>query len=299
MPRRAGDHPAMADPLPAFARLLEVIARLRAPDGCPWDRQQTLASMAPCLLEEAYEAVDALRGDERAAQCEELGDVLMNVLMCAQIASESDRENGGFDAAAVALGVADKLVRRHPHVFGDRRADSADEAYRNWERRKLAERTADAAGGAGAAAKGVLAGVPQDLPALLRAFRIGEKAARVGFDWPDPRGPREKIAEELRELDEAIARGDPGAVAAELGDLLFSVCNLARHLQANPEMALRGTVDRFVARFAKVERELGADLTGRSLDELEAAWQRAKADEERRRADAADDGGPTAGPGPA
>lgn len=276
----------MADPLPAFARLLEVIARLRGPGGCPWDREQTLATMAPHLLEEAYEAVDALRSAAAAGACEELGDVLMNVLMCAQISSE----HGGFDAGAVAAAIADKLVRRHPHVFGDARADSATEAYGNWERVKQAERSKEAR------PKGALDGVPAELPALLRAFRVGEKAARVGFDWNDASGPRAKIDEELRELDEAIASGDASAVEHELGDLLFSLCNLARHLRCNPEMALRQTIDRFQGRFRAVEQELGPDLQKRSLDELEAAWQRAKLDAGRRSADGADGGPPPAPP---
>ncbi len=262
-----------ATDLPHFRRLLAVIAALRAPDGCPWDRKQTRSSMAPHLLEEAYEAVDALqRGDDAAAR-EELGDVLMNVLMIAQIGAEA----GGDDLEAIAAAIADKLVRRHPHVFGTpeqkRGIDGAEQAYRNWERIKQQEQQGKAA------PKGVLDGVPAALPALLAAFRIGEKAARVGFDWPDRQGPRGKIDEELAELDAALAAGDQAAVTAELGDVLFSLCNLARHVGANPEMALRATVTKFRARFAAVERELGPDLRRRLLDEMEAAWQRAKADD--------------------
>lgn len=262
------DVPPIPDPLPDFRRLLAVIDRLRAPDGCPWDREQTTESMAPHLLEETYEAIDALRRGSAAAAREELGDVLTNVLMIARIAGEAEDPEAGFDLESVAATAAAKLVRRHPHVFGGQRADSAEQAYRNWERSKRRE--------AGAGTRGALDGVPAAMPALLRAFRIGGKAARAGFDWPDREGPRRKVDEELAELDAAASGGDRAAVARELGDVLFSLVNLARHLGCEPESALRGTIDRFQARFAAVERAFGHDLTGRSLDELEAAWQEAK-----------------------
>lgn len=265
-------------------RLLDVIARLRAPNGCPWDRQQTTESMAPHLLEEAYEAIEALRRGDDAHAREELGDVLMNVLMIAQIA----KERGAFDIDSVATAIHDKLVRRHPHVFGKDKVDSADQVLKNWEQIKLQEQQQ----GSRPQRSGVLSGVPTALPALQRAYRIGEKAARIGFDWPDRQGPRQKIDEELGELDAAIAGSDQAAIAAELGDVLFSLCNLARHLKVEPEMALRGTIDRFLARFAGVEQELGPDLTGRSLAELDAAWNRSK----QRLADrppTESDGGPT------
>lgn len=257
---------ASHSPTSGWQQLLGTIARLRAPDGCPWDRQQTQASMAPHLLEEAFEAADALRRGEVADVREELGDVLVNVAMIAHIASEA----GEFDVDAVAAGAAAKLVRRHAHVFGDRQADSAELAYRSWERQKRADQAAVGA------PQSALAGVPTALPALLRAFRIGEKAARTGFDWPDQSGPRAKIDEELAELDAAVAAGDPGAIAAELGDVLFSLCNLARHVGVNPEVALAGTTAKFQRRFAAIEREFDHDLTGRSLAELDAAWNRAK-----------------------
>jgi MazG family protein len=254
-------------PLPGLHELLATIARLRAPDGCPWDRQQTAASMAPHLLEEAFEAADALRRGDADASREELGDVLVNVAMISQIA----REGGGFSCDDVAAAAAAKLVRRHPHVFGDQQANSAELAYRSWEKQKRAERGGDA--------KSVLAGVPVALPALLRAFRIGEKAARAGFDWPDRNGPREKVGEELAELDAAIAAGDAAAIANELGDVLFSLCNLARHLGANPEVALAATTDKFQRRFGAVERAFGFELRGRSLAEMDAVWEQAKAAE--------------------
>jgi len=253
------------DALAALRRLLLVIARLRAPDGCPWDRQQTTASMAPHLLEETFEAVEALRrGDARHA-CEELGDVLMNVGMIAQISSEA----GGFAIADVAAAVADKLVRRHPHVFGDQRVDGAEQAFAsafdNWERMKQQETAAGAR-------KGVLDGVPASLPALLAAYRIGEKAARVGFDWPDAQGPRQKIDEELRELDDAKNQ-------EELGDLLFAIVNWARKQGLDPEQALRAGTRKFQTRFEWIEDRLaekGQRPGSQSPEEFDALWEQAK-----------------------
>jgi ATP diphosphatase len=255
------------NPLPGMQRLLATVARLRAPDGCPWDREQTTASMAPRLLEEAFEAADALRRGDEPASREELGDVLVNVAMIAQIASE----RGAFSCDDAAATAADKLVRRHAHVFGPERAASAGDAVSRWEQHKQREH--------GTAPRGALDGVPLALPALLRAFRVGEKAARVGFDWPDRDGPRAKVDEELLELDAATAGGDREQIAAELGDVLFSLCNLARHLGVDPEMALAGTTARFQRRFGAVERALGHRLHGRTLAELDAAWEQAKAEE--------------------
>lgn len=269
----AADPTTPSAPLPGVQRLLATIARLRAPDGCPWDRKQTEASMAPHLVEEAFEAADALRRGAPRASEEELGDVLVNVAMIRQIASEA----GGVGFDAVAGQAADKLVRRHPHVFGDRKAESAEIAFANWEREKQKEKAA--AAGDDPAARSVLAGVPKALPALLRAFRVGEKAAKTGFDWPDAEGPRAKVREELAELDEALAAGDRAAIEAELGDVLFSLCNVARHAGVNPETALLGTVDKFQRRFLAVEQAFGFDLAGRSLDEMDRVWNTAKAAE--------------------
>ncbi len=266
VPRSTGYRPSMPErTLSALARLLDVVARLRAPDGCPWDRQQTAASMAPHLLEEAFEAADAARGDDPEALCEELGDVLMNVLMIAQIESEATR----FDACDVATAIAEKLVRRHPHVFGDARVDDPQAALGTWEAIKRVESGGDTP-------RGVLDGVPAALPALLRAYRVGEKVARVGFDWPDAAGPRAKVDEELAELDEALASGDRAHATAELGDVLFSLANLARHHGLEPETALREAIDRFSSRFRAVERTLGTHLGDADLQTLEAAWQAAK-----------------------
>ena len=253
-------------PHPQLTRLIEVVRRLRAPGGCPWDRQQSQLTMAPHLLEEAYEAVEAIERGHTLETAEELGDVLMNVLMIAQIASEE----GQFDAGDVAHAIADKLVRRHPHVFGDVQAKDTDTVLQNWEAIKRSEK--------GGKNRGTLDGLPTGLPGLLKAFRMGEKVARVGFDWPDRVGPRAKVDEELAELDEALETGDPGRVKDELGDVLFAVVNLARHAGVNPEMALRGTIDRFATRFAAVEQALGDRLGDASLEEMEAAWQKAKND---------------------
>jgi len=256
---------AAAPSPPPWIRLRQVVAALRAKDGgCPWDLQQTKESMAPHLLEEAYEAVEAIEGGDAGQTCEELGDVLMNVFLVSQIAEE----RGEFTVDDVAEGVADKLVRRHPHVFGGARVADAGAALRSWEAIKREE--------GGSSNRSVLAGVPNALPALLLAARVGAKAARVGFDWPDRAGPRAKLDEELGELDAACATGDRGAVEAELGDVLFSVTNLARHLGVDPETALRGSVKRFRSRFAQVEARLGARLGTAALAEMEAAWQQAK-----------------------
>lgn len=250
---------------PQLHRLQQIITRLRAPDGCPWDREQTEESMAPHLLEEAFEAIDAIQSGDAINSCEELGDVLMNVLMIAEIAQESGR----FDSEDIARAISDKLVRRHPHVFGDVKADNAEQVLANWERIKREEK-----GDAGP--RGALDGVPANLPALLQAFRIGEKASQAGFDWPDRAGPRAKLDEELAEFDEAIASGDGEAIGMELGDVLFSMVNLARHAGVNPEMVLRATNHRFRTRFARVEAELGDRLRDAPLAEKEAIWQAAK-----------------------
>lgn len=252
--------------LTGFHHLLTTIARLRAPDGCPWDREQTTKSMAPNLIEEAFEAADALRRDAQSESKEELGDVLVNVLLISQIAREANQ----YSANDVAQAAGDKLIRRHPHVFGDQQTDSADIAYATWEQQKQREK--EAAG----TNRSVLSGLPIALPALLRAYRAGQKAAKVGFDWPDRDGPRAKLDEELHELDEAIQSGEASAIEDELGDVLFSVCNLARHLGINPEVALSSTTDKFQRRFTRVEEVFDYQLQGKSLADMEAEWDAAK-----------------------
>lgn len=259
----------------SFTRLVEIVDRLRAPDGCPWDREQTLQSMAPCILEEVYELLETLDhappadgGGPQDETCIELGDVLMNVLLIARIAEDEGR----FSLREVAARISEKLVRRHPHVFGDAEAHTGEEALGQWARIKAAERSE-----AGDREKrSALAGVPRELPALLRALRVGEKAARTGFDWPDRDGPLAKIEEEMGELREAMETEDPGRIRDELGDVLFSITNLARHLGQDPEGALRATIEKFSTRFRAIEDELGERMSEAGLPEMEAAWERAK-----------------------
>lgn len=273
-----------------LARLRGVIDALRTPGtGCPWDLQQTARTMGPYLLEEAFEALEAIEAGDPATMREELGDVLMNVFLIARIAEDE----GHFDLDAVAGAVADKLIRRHPHVFGQPQVfgqpvlsgqpveRDPDAVLRSWEAIKLAEQGSGASD-APAGKRGLLAGVPRTLPALLKALRVGEKAARVGFDWPDAQGPRAKVTEELAELDAACAQGDRAEIERELGDVLFSLANLARHLGVEPETALRGTIETFMRRFAHVEASLGERLAGAPLADMEAAWQDAKRREAQR-----------------
>ncbi len=251
--------------------LLAIMARLRDPaGGCPWDLEQTYASLVPHLLEETYEVVDAIERGDLAALEEELGDLLLQVVFHAEIA----RETGAFDFERVARGIAAKLVRRHPHVFGDERvADSAAQTVR-WEQIKAAEQAAAGAN----AARGLLADVPLALPALTRAAKLGRRAAKIDFDWPDVGGARAKVDEELGELDAAVASGEREQVVHELGDLLLSVTNLARHLDVDAEGALRAANRRFETRFRHVERRVDAGGS-RAAADLDAYWQEAKAAE--------------------
>lgn len=252
-------------------RLLAIMARLRDPQaGCPWDRAQDFRSIAPHTLEEACEVVDAIERGDMEALRDELGDLLFQVVFHARLAEEQ----GAFDLAGVAAAICDKLERRHPHVFAGATADGLGRPQRpDWERLKAAERAASGQAGA-------LGDVPLALPALSRARKLGRRAAAAGFDWPDASGPRAKIEEELAELDQARAGGaDRVRLAAELGDLLFSVVNLARHLELDPEAALRGANARFAQRFTCVERLLaarGGTLDGASPELLDALWTEAK-----------------------
>jgi len=251
-------------------RLLRIMERLRDPrDGCPWDRQQDWASIAPHTIEEAYELADAIARDEPDAVRDELGDVLFQVVFQSRIAEE----RGLFDFAAVASGIADKLERRHPHVFGDAQIADAAAQSQAWDEHKRAER---AARGQGA---GALDGVTAGLPALTRAAKLGSRAARVGFDWPDPAAVLDKVREETDELQAELARGDHARAQEELGDLLFALTQVARHLDIDPEAALRAANAKFERRFRQVEAYLaGRGLTPRDVDmsELEALWSRAK-----------------------
>jgi len=252
------------------------MARLRAPGGCPWDREQTFATIAPFTIEEAYEVDDAIRREHWTDLREELGDLLLQVVFHAQMA----REAGSFDFEAVATGIADKMVRRHPHVFGDVKVADADAQTVAWEEHKESERRAKASAEGRSAS--VLDGVAAGLPALMRAVKLQRRAARVGFDWPHAAEVFLKINEELSEIKEEMKNGSAQRVSDEIGDLLFAVVNLARHLQADPEAALRHANAKFERRFRQVEAELahaGRSPDDAGLDELEALWQRVKAAE--------------------
>ena len=271
--------------LPAVAELLALMAKLRDPvGGCPWDRAQTFQSIAPYTLEEAYEVVDAIQAGEGPAKLrDELGDLLFQVVFYAQLA----QERGWFDFEGIARGIHEKLVRRHPHVFGEHTAGTADEVLVVWEELKAQERAAAAAGKDASGSAGVLADVPRALPALTRAQKLGKRAGRVGFDWTDMRDVRAKISEELAELDEAAleARDHPDADAPpahlveEMGDLLFAIANWGRHVGADAEGALRAANAKFERRFASMEslaQERALVLTDLTLPQWEALWQQAK-----------------------
>lgn len=258
------------DATAALGRLERIMDRLLAPGGCPWDRRQSLDSLKGYLLEETYEVLEAMDEADPAHHREELGDLLFQVVFQAALRARQ----GAFTLADVVEGIAEKLVRRHPHVFGSERAADAEAVRHRWEAIKR-EETLEAQG----RRRRTLEGVPAALPALLRAQRLGQKAAGVGFDWDGPEGARAKVAEELRELDEAVAGGDRVAVAHEAGDLLAAVASWARLLGVDAEDALRGANRRFESRFVHVEDRLRAQ--GRapedaSLDELESYWQEAK-----------------------
>lgn len=267
--------------LAALRKTIEVIDRLRGPGGCPWDRSRKLEDMGRYLMEEVAEAIDAIEdagGAPTARVCEELGDVLMNLLLAARIAEDA----GAFDAADVANGIAEKLVRRHPHVFGAGRVEGVDDVVSTWDAIKKEEASEEGS----PPPKSRLDSVPRNLPLLERAREIGRAAALDGFDWPDPSGALEKVAEELGEVRAALdrARAAPGGVSgeaardllqSELGDLLFAVTNLCRKLDISPEAALRRTLRKFRERFEAIERAF-PDLRAVTLEEMEAVWQAAK-----------------------
>ncbi len=259
-------------PEASFEAFHEVIARLRAPDGCPWDRKQTHKSLRKYLLEETYEALEAIDAEDWEALKEELGDVLLQVVLHSQIAWEE----GEFTLPEVLYTVTTKIIRRHPHVFGDVEVDGVEQVLDNWAQIKAAERRAK---GHEEEPSSVLDGVPKGLPALAQAEALQRKAARVGFDWPDIEGVWAKVQEEL---DEVRRANTPEDRAAELGDLLFAVVNLARWYEVRPEDALREANGRFVRRFQAVEqaaRRQGRDVASMSLQELDALWEAAKREE--------------------
>lgn len=252
-----------------FDSLLDLMARLRGDQGCPWDREQTRRSLQPYLIEEAYEALEAIEVGQREAILEELGDLLFQVVFHAQIAHEL----GEFSMADLLERLLAKMVRRHPHVFGEQKVTSPKEALAQWERIKHEE-----AHGSGVP-RSVLDGVPRSLPALLRARRIQEKAARVGFDWKTPEGAWAKAREEVREIDEALAGSEPAKLREELGDLLFATVNVARLLGLDAEGCLRQAVEKFRRRFTLMEVQVAAEgkrLSEMSLEEMDRVWEESK-----------------------
>ncbi len=253
-----------------FEELVEIMARLRGENGCPWDREQTSESIKPYLVEETYEVLEAIDEQDPDKLREELGDLMLQIVFHARMAEEVR----AFSITEVLAGINDKLRRRHPHVFGNVKAETAQEVLFNWEQIKKQERK-DVTGEAS-----VLDGVPRELPALLRAHRLQEKASRVGFDWKEVREVFLKVQEELGELKAAIQEERSDRMEAELGDLLFSLVNLSRFIAVNPEEALRKTIARFIARFRYIEEELagrGKSLRHATLQEMDALWAEAKA----------------------
>jgi len=265
----------------SFERLVEIMRRLRAPDGCPWDREQTPASLRPFVLEETYEVLEAIEHGTPEDLCEELGDFVFEAVFLARMHEEAGR----FSIGDVVDGIADKLVRRHPHVFergDDEEALTSGQVLERWEALKARERALAGKQAPEKKAKTTLSGVPKTLPALLRAYELSARAAAVGFDWAKASDVLDKIDEEVAELRREVesgATGDLSRAEDEMGDLLFSIANLSRKLGVEPEAALRRASDKFSARFGQVETSLaarGVSLPEASLDEMEAEWQKAK-----------------------
>jgi len=251
--------------LPPLERLKAIMARLRAPDGCQWDRAQTYKSLLPYLIEEVYEVVEAIEDNDKERLREELGDLLIQIFFHSQIADEE----GLFDIDKVADGINEKLIRRHPHVFLEKKDLAPDQVRDQWEKIKVESHEKDS----------VLSGVPKTMPALNLAFRVGEKAAGVGFDWKDARDIFDKIKEEQAEFEHEFNRLDKEKMSDELGDLIFAMVNLARKVGIDPEAALRSTVRRFINRFGYIEERLKKaqkQFSETSLDEMEVLWQESK-----------------------
>lgn len=259
----------------AIEQLLDIMERLRSEGGCPWDREQDLASLKQYLVEECYEVIDAIDSGDPARHEDELGDLLLQVVFQAQIR----KEEGAFDFEAVARRICGKLIRRHPHVFGDASAADSSEVLRNWDRIKVSERDAERPAGKAQARPSLIPDVPRHLPALHKAHQVQKRAARVGFDWSEARGILAKIEEELAEVRAALAAGKAGALKEEIGDLLFAVANLSRFQGLNPEEALGAAVDKFIRRFRAMEaiaRGDQADISKCTLAQMDAYWNRAK-----------------------
>ncbi len=258
--------------LEALHNLIEVVAQLRSPDGgCPWDLAQTPETLIPYVIEEAYEVVDAIRSGDREAIAEELGDLLLQVVLQAQIASEC----GHFSLQEVARGIADKLIRRHPHVFGDLKVNDLDEVHENWEKIKAAEKGETTEQAQLLSPK--LRRYARSLPPLMAGMKISQKAAKAGFEWENAEGVWQKFSEELAEFKESLETEDLESRQAELGDLLFTLINIARWYGLDPSAALAGTNQRFIQRLSLMETFAERPLTEYTIDELEFLWQKAKA----------------------
>ena len=257
----------------SLARLVEIMDRLLAPDGCPWDREQTLETLRPFLIEETYEVIDALSGGDPTHHCEELGDLLFQIVFQSAIR----RAEGKFDIDDVVGGISDKLVRRHPHVFAETKGvDTADKVLAQWDEIKAAEK--------GHKKKRLLDGIPHG-PALARAQKVGAKCGKVGFDWPGWQGSFEKVEEEVREVKEAIEQNDPAKIHEEIGDLLFAVMNVARKVGVDAENALVDATTKFTRRFERVEDALadrGKTPQQSNLEEMDALWNDAKKSDARK-----------------
>lgn len=254
-------------PSGSLTRLREIVHRLRAPGGCPWDREQTHESLIPHVIEEAYEVAEAIRAGDPALICEELGDLLLQPVLHAEIAAES----GAFDLDRIAHELSEKLIRRHPHVFGEANVTTAAGVLTQWDAIKREEK--------GERHEGMLHGVGKGLPALMKAQKVQKKAARVGFDWPDAMPVFDKIREEASEIEAAVASGDKTHISEEIGDLLFSVVNLARKLGVESEAALAAASEKFVRRFHALENRItssGRKLGECTLEEIDAVWEEVK-----------------------
>ncbi len=247
-----------------FTNLIEIMKRLRGPNGCPWDKEQTMQSASPYMLEETYETLEAIdKGDPKEIR-EELGDLLLQIVFQSQIASDEKITN----IEEVIDSISEKLIRRHPHIFGDEKVDGTWGVLQNWEKIKRQE-----------GKKTILGGVPKALPALLKTYRLGQKAGRVGFDWPDAEGVLNKVEEEARELHEANKTKDKSQIEHEYGDLLMTLASLGRFLKVDPETALRKATDRFISRFSWMEEEIkkaGLDIHNISFEKWEELWNSAK-----------------------
>lgn len=254
---------------PDIEKLTKLMERLRGPGGCPWDKEQDYTTLVPFVIEEAYEVVSAIDSGSPEALREELGDLLFQVIFLSRLA----KEDGKFDLSDVIDGSHEKMVRRHPHVFGDTSARTSEEVLKQWAEIKKEEKKDKPRD------EGYLSGVPEVLPALLRAHKVSQKAAKVGFDWKNVEEVLKKFEEESEEFKEAVLKKDPASMEEELGDLLFTVVNIGRFLEVNPEDALRKTIGKFIRRFHHIEREIskrGEDLASTSIDEMERLWNEAK-----------------------